>query len=435
MTEFEAVKQYTYPDESQSLRVKQMTEIAASAAFSHPEKVAYNAELLNVADPSIPRNTFKFEPTRNNEGLRHATWTLNTFLMRVLEDGSLQPESHRNDWELLDRDRKLARVSIADWRNLSKLPVPNGDDSVRMYTASLKNVATLGAEEEIELAKTMEAGLFATQKLEGGKAYGGEELSVSQRRQYSELSQLGKDAFDHFYEANLGLVVAIAKKYINQGMDMLDLIQEGNLGLRHAIIKFDYKQGYKFSTYANNWIKQTIRNALSEQRRGISISDWHYQRLSILRNARDKYLFEYDRMPNQQQLSEYAGMPLKVVCELYIHLDGTVSLDQELNREGSDESLSMFLTDTYMPKPEKSAVDSDTREVLLRAITEKLTGQDRDVLLLRFYSHPEKNLPHDKIGAVLGVRRERVSGFEKEALSKLMNLPEISTLFEVRSSI
>lgn len=231
-------------DESQSVRIKNMEAIAEWAGISQPARAADNAETLLSASPELPKESLKLEPTRNNEGLARAMWLLNTYKLSVYEDGQFHSPSDqepRGDWEVSKADRILAKVKLGQWRPDKIGPISyRSEDPLHTYLDYVRSIDQLSAEEEVQLSMDIEAGLYAVQKLEGGKANRGEKLSEEKRKELAEMALVGKDSFDRMYEANLAYVVSLARKYPNDGMPLLDRIQEGNIGLRHAVEKFDY---------------------------------------------------------------------------------------------------------------------------------------------------------------------------------------------------
>ncbi len=399
MNKGEKVQKFT--DETQSLQLKRLEVVAEGAGFSKPELVARNAMTLHEASPEISPQSLQLEPTIHHQGLRRALWALNTYKLSVRDDGSfVEPEQTTlRDWEIPSRDRRLARISLGEWRYGRKnnaLPYDD-EDMVRMYLQQIGRVKLLTVEEEIELAKTIEAGLYAGHRLEGGKANKGEDLSMEERRELAELALAGKDAFDHYYEANLRLVVSIAKKYAGHGLPLLDLIQEGNLGLCHAIEKFDYTLGIKFSVYATRWIKQSIQTSLPMQSRTIAITEHDNTNLRRVLARKADFENENNRNPSMEELAELSGLDSKHVSDLLNnHSRQPLSLEQTVN-EDSNATMSDLLSDKDELLIEDVVVVQDSKEAL------RVSLRDEMKKLEEFKRKGEKRTVHEVITVLYGI--------------------------------
>ena len=443
MKSVELIQRNMHVDENQSLKLKHLTTIAQDAYFStsDPELVAKNAESLDQLKPEDSRESLRLEPVRNDLGLHRALWTLNTYKLAVRNDGYfVEPESATlNDWEIPSRDRRLARVSLGEWRlNQKKEMLCDTDDLLRMYLRQIGGVKLLTAEEEVELAKAIEAGLYAGHKLKGGKANKGEDLSAEERRNFAELALRGKDAYDHFYEANLRLVVSIAKQYSGKGMPLLDIIQEGNLGLKHAIDKFDYKLGFKFSVYASRWIKQAIQAELPAQSRVISITKHENEKLQKLVKYRMEFERQNDRRPTNDELVNLTGLGAEEVDALLNNFLRThVSLDQQVG-ESERNTIGDLLSDRSEPLFDDIVVAQDSRRLLEDALRKELESLKEfkrirekikayDALIMHHGMREPKKLKD--VADLLGVERNTVREAENAALDRLRQSNTLRSLY------
>jgi RNA polymerase primary sigma factor len=289
-------------------------------------------------------------------------------------------------------------------------------DSVRAYLKQIGKVALLNAEEEVELAKRIEAGLFATQKL-AELAEKGEKLPVQQRRDMQWICRDGDRAKNHLLEANLRLVVSLAKRYTGRGMAFLDLIQEGNLGLIRAVEKFDYTKGYKFSTYATWWIRQAITRAMADQARTIRIPVHMVEVINKLGRIQRELLQDLGREPTPEELAKEMDITPEKVLEIQQYAREPISLDQTIGDEG-DSQLGDFIEDSEAVV----AVDAVSFTLLqdqLQSVLETLSEREAGVVRLRFGLTDGQPRTLDEIGQVYGVTRERIRQIESKTMSKL----------------
>ncbi len=399
MNKGETIQQFT--DEVNSLQLKRLEAVAEGAGFSKPELVAQNAMTLHESSSEVSPQSLQLQPTLHHQGLRKALWALNTYKLSIHNDGSfVEPEQATlRDWEVPSRDRRLARVSLGEWRYGKKnnvLPYDE-DDTVRMYLQHIGRVKLLTAEEEVELAKTIEAGLYAGHRLEGGKANKGDDLSAEDRRNFAELALAGKDAFDHYYEANLRLVVSIARKYTGHGLPLMDIIQEGNLGLCHAIEKFDYTLGIKFSVYATRWIKQFIQTAIPMQSRTIAITKHDNTNLRRVLSRKADFERESNENPSIEELARASGLDAKHVSDLLNnHSRHPLSLEQTVN-EDSNAPMSDLLSDKDELLIEDMVVVQDSKEAL------RLSLRDEMKKLEGFKRKGEKKTVHEVVTVLYGI--------------------------------
>ncbi|WP_026917770.1 RNA polymerase sigma factor [Gordonia shandongensis] len=289
-------------------------------------------------------------------------------------------------------------------------------DSVRAYLKQIGKVALLNAEEEVELAKRIEAGLFATERLRRIME-SGEKLSVAQRRDLSWISRDGNRAKNHLLEANLRLVVSLAKRYTGRGMAFLDLIQEGNLGLIRAVEKFDYTKGYKFSTYATWWIRQAITRAMADQARTIRIPVHMVEVINKLGRIQRELLQDLGREPTPEELAKEMDITPEKVLEIQQYAREPISLDQTIGDEG-DSQLGDFIEDSEAVV----AVDAVSFTLLqdqLQDVLDTLSEREAGVVRLRFGLTDGQPRTLDEIGQVYGVTRERIRQIESKTMSKL----------------
>ena len=289
-------------------------------------------------------------------------------------------------------------------------------DSVRAYLKQIGKVALLTAEEEVSLAKRIEAGLYAQYKIDMAKE-AGERLAHAQRRDLREISRDGQRAKNHLLEANLRLVVSLAKRYTGRGMAFLDLIQEGNLGLIRAVEKFDYSKGYKFSTYATWWIRQAITRAMADQARTIRIPVHMVEVINKLGRIQRELLQDLGREPTPEELAREMDITEEKVLEIQQYAREPISLDQTIGDEG-DSQLGDFIEDSEAV----IAVDAVSFTLLqdqLGDVLETLSEREAGVVRLRFGLTDGMPRTLDEIGQVYGVTRERIRQIESKTMSKL----------------
>ena len=295
-------------------------------------------------------------------------------------------------------------------------------DSVRAYLKQIGKVALLNAEQEVSLAKRIEAGLYATHKMEEIEeafAAGDKEakLTPAVKRDLRAIARDGRKAKNHLLEANLRLVVSLAKRYTGRGMAFLDLIQEGNLGLIRAVEKFDYSKGYKFSTYATWWIRQAITRAMADQARTIRIPVHMVEVINKLGRIQRELLQELGLEPTPQELSKEMDISEEKVLEIQQYAREPISLDQTIGDEG-DSQLGDFIEDSEAVV----AVDAVSFTLLqdqLQDVLETLSEREAGVVKLRFGLTDGMPRTLDEIGQVYGVTRERIRQIESKTMSKL----------------
>ena len=306
------------------------------------------------------------------------------------------------------------------------LSVPDGvsiEDPVRMYLKEIGKVPLLSAEEEIELAKNMEAGAVAKEKiaiLKGREENATEEELAEIKEEIKNLQKdldAGDEAKKRLAEANLRLVVSIAKRYVGRGMLFLDLIQEGNLGLIKAVEKFDYRKGYKFSTYATWWIRQAITRAIADQARTIRIPVHMVETINKLIRVSRQLLQELGREPSPEEIAAEMNMPVERVREILKISQEPVSLETPIGEE-EDSHLGDFIQDDNVPVPADAAAFTLLKEQL-EEVLGTLTEREQKVLTLRFGLEDGRARTLEEVGKEFNVTRERIRQIEAKALRKL----------------
>ncbi|MCN0155095.1 RNA polymerase sigma factor [Salinispora arenicola] len=285
-------------------------------------------------------------------------------------------------------------------------------DLVRAYLYGIGKTKLLTAAQEVELSRRIEAGLFAEAKLAACTP-----VSATLRADLELVAVEGRAAKDHLLEANLRLVVSIAKRYTGRGMAFLDLIQEGNLGLIRAVEKFDYTKGYKFSTYATWWIRQAITRAMADQARTIRIPVHMVEVINKLGRIQRELLQDLGREPTPEELAKEMDITPEKVLEIQQYAREPISLDQTIGDEG-DSQLGDFIEDSEAVV----AVDAVSFSLLqdqLQQVLQTLSEREAGVVRLRFGLTDGQPRTLDEIGQVYGVTRERIRQIESKTMSKL----------------
>ena len=285
-------------------------------------------------------------------------------------------------------------------------------DPVKDYLKQIGKVALLNAEQEVELAKRIEAGLFAEEKLNSG-----EKIDMKLKRELWWIAQDGKKAKNHLLEANLRLVVSLAKRYTGRGMLFLDLIQEGNLGLIRAVEKFDYTKGYKFSTYATWWIRQAITRAMADQARTIRIPVHMVEVINKLARVQRQMLQDLGREPTPEELAAELDMTPEKVVEVQKYGREPISLHTPLGEDG-DSEFGDLIEDSEAVVP-ADAVSFTLLQEQLHSVLDTLSEREAGVVSMRFGLSDGQPKTLDEIGKVYGVTRERIRQIESKTMSKL----------------
>lgn len=291
-----------------------------------------------------------------------------------------------------------------------------GGDSTRAYLKQIGRVPLLSAEEEVDLAIRIEVGLYAAEKLHE-ELESGSGITAARRRDLTWVVQDGVKARNHLLEANLRLVVSIAKRYTGRGMAFLDLIQEGNLGLVRAVEKFDYRKGFKFSTYATWWIRQAISRAMADQSRTIRVPVHIVEIINKLGRVQRELLQQLGREATPEELAEELDITPQKVLEIRQYAREPISLDQTIGDEG-DSQLGDFIQDTDAVV----AIDAVSFTLLqrqLQSVLDTLHPREAGVMRLRYGLNDGQPRTLDDIGKVYGVTRERIRQIESKTMSKL----------------
>ena len=324
--------------------------------------------------------------------------------------------------ELPDEDSEPAMEEIAEIEE-EELVDPNSlvdsfniDDPVRMYLKEIGKVPLLTADQEVELATAMTAGREAQSRMDEAEE-NGETLSDEELTQLKKAIKAGERAKQQLAEANLRLVVSIAKRYVGRGMLFLDLIQEGNLGLIKAVEKFDYTKGYKFSTYATWWIRQAITRAIADQARTIRIPVHMVETINKVIRVSRQLLQELGHDPSPEEISEEMNMPVDKVREILKIAQEPVSLETPIGEE-EDSHLGDFIPDEAASEPSEAASFTLLKEQLVDVLS-TLTPREEKVLKLRFGIEDGRTRTLEEVGKEFNVTRERIRQIEAKALRKL----------------
>ena len=296
----------------------------------------------------------------------------------------------------------------ADVFDLSAIDI---DDSISLYLKEIGQVPLLTAEEEVRLAKRMEKGRRVRRRLIRG------EVEDEDRERLKKVVEEGKAAQEHLVKANSRLVVSVAKKYIGRGVPFLDLIQEGNIGLIRAVNKFDYRRGYKFSTYATWWIRQAVTRAIADQGRTIRVPVHMYEQINKLTRTSRKLVQELGREPTIEEIAEELDVPLRKVERIMRVAQRPLSLETPVGEE-EDSYLGDFIEDVETVAP----VDAASRSLLRQELDEtlsSLTPREVRILQLRFGLVDGYSYTLEEVGRKFGVTRERIRQIEAQALGRL----------------
>ena len=286
-------------------------------------------------------------------------------------------------------------------------------DLVRVYLNEIGKVALLTAAAEVELAKRIEAGLYAEHLLESPKG-----LTPTRKRELRALLNDGERAKDHLLRANLRLVVSLAKRYTGHGMPFLDLIQEGNLGLIRAVEKFDYTKGFKFSTYATWWIRQAISRAMADQSRTIRLPVHLVEQVNKMQRMRREMSQELGRDVTHAELGHELDITEARVRELIDLSRDLVSLDQTVGTD-DDASLGDFIADERATSAAETTVEAGLMRAQLRDVLDSLDAREATVVRMRYGLDGGQPKTLDEIGRVFALSRERIRQIERETMAKL----------------
>src|SRR6202453_5101864 len=319
----------------------------------------------------------------------------------------------------LSESDRLTEVDLDD-------QTPAMGDSVHTYLKSIGRTSLLTAEQEVDLAKRIEAGLFAEHKLESATG-----LEESYRRDLEMVAEDGRRAKAHMLEANLRLVVSVAKKYSDRGLSLLDVVQEGNLGLIRAVEKFDYTKGYKFSTYAMWWIRQAIQRGFADSARTIRLPVHVLEMLSKLSRVERDMHQRLGREPTPEELAVELDRTPDQIEELLRTSRQPISLDSTIGEDG-ETSIGDLIEDVDAPEASE-LVDRQLMAEQLRSALDALTPREATIMAMRFSLYDGNPHTLDEIGRALGLTRERIRQLEKQSLSKLRHPSRAQPLLDFAS--
>jgi RNA polymerase primary sigma factor len=340
-------------------------------------------------------------------------------------DIDLEPIS---DADVVSLEAEAAALAEADRLTEADLDdqTPAMGDSVHTYLKSIGRTSLLTAEQEVDLAKRIEAGLFAEHKLETMP-----DLDESLRRELELVAEDGRRAKAHMLEANLRLVVSVAKKYSDRGLSLLDVVQEGNLGLIRAVEKFDYTKGYKFSTYAMWWIRQAIQRGFADSARTIRLPVHVLEMLSKLSRVERDMHQRLGREPTPEELAIELDRTPDQIEELLRTSRQPISLDSTIGEDG-ETSIGDLIEDVDAPEASE-LVDRQLMAEQLRSALDALTPREATIMAMRFGLYDGNPHTLDEIGRALGLTRERIRQLEKQSLSKLRHPSRAQPLLDFAS--
>jgi RNA polymerase primary sigma factor len=387
----------------------------ATKAAAAGAEVADSGTKRGVAKRSVPRRGAAARKNGDSEG-------------QVAANGNEADPNHADDVDEKDEGDQSKAKSGEDESESASFVIRDDDeddapaqqvvtagataDPVKDYLKQIGKVALLNAEKEVELAKRIEAGLFAEEKLNSG-----DKIDMKLKRELWWISQDGKNAKNHLLEANLRLVVSLAKRYTGRGMLFLDLIQEGNLGLIRAVEKFDYTKGFKFSTYATWWIRQAITRAMADQARTIRIPVHMVEVINKLARVQRQMLQDLGREPTPDELAKELDMTPEKVVEVQKYGREPISLHTPLGEDG-DSEFGDLIEDSEAVVP-ADAVSFTLLQEQLHSVLDTLSEREAGVVSMRFGLTDGQPKTLDEIGKVYGVTRERIRQIESKTMSKL----------------
>jgi len=378
-------------------------------------------ELAQTA-PAQTNGGAKSRPARSASGAARAAKEAD--VADLAEDADLDPADAdvvtiEAEAAALGEADKLAEVDLDD-------QTPAMGDSVHTYLKSIGRTSLLTAEQEVDLAKRIEAGLFAEHKLETAAG-----LDDGYRRELEMVAEDGRRAKAHMLEANLRLVVSVAKKYSDRGLSLLDVVQEGNLGLIRAVEKFDYTKGYKFSTYAMWWIRQAIQRGFADSARTIRLPVHVLEMLSKLSRVERDMHQRLGREPTPEELAVELDRTPDQIEELLRTSRQPISLDSTIGEDG-ETSIGDLIEDVDAPEASE-LVDRQLMAEQLRSALDALTPREATIMAMRFGLYDGNPHTLDEIGRALGLTRERIRQLEKQSLSKLRHPSRAQPLLDFAS--
>ncbi|MHB8819950.1 MAG: sigma-70 family RNA polymerase sigma factor [Bellilinea sp.] len=312
------------------------------------------------------------------------------------------------------KDDELMGDPESDMEPFSSIESISSDDTIGLYLKEMSRVALLSSDEELDLARRIERGRYATRSMERLNG----QCSLKRRQELEQQTCDGLLAREHLIKANTRLVVSIAKRYIGRGVPFLDLIQEGNLGLMKAVEKYEYRRGFRFSTYATWWIRQTITRSIADQGRTIRVPVHMVDRIRQLYRLTHEMEQKLGRIPNTEELAVEMNVPVNKVDWMLRVSWLPLSLESPINDDEEDSELGMFVEDQLTPSPIQSAYSKMLREKI-EAVLETLPPREARILRLRFGLENGHTYTLEEVGQKFGLTRERIRQIESKALRRL----------------
>jgi len=312
------------------------------------------------------------------------------------------------------KDDDLLGESDSDFEPITSIEAVSSDDTIGLYLKEMSRVALLSSDEELDLARRIERGRYAKRSLERLSG----QVSARRRQELEQQMSEGLLAREHLIKANTRLVVSIAKRYIGRGVPFLDLIQEGNLGLMKAVEKYEYRRGFRFSTYATWWIRQTITRSIADQGRTIRVPVHMVDRIRQLYRLTHEMEQKLGRIPNTEELAAELNVPVNKVDWMLRVSWLPLSLESPINDDEEDSELGMFVEDQLTPSPIQSAYTKMLREKI-ESVLDTLPPREARILRLRFGLENGHTYTLEEVGQKFGLTRERIRQIESKALRRL----------------
>ncbi|WP_439645703.1 RNA polymerase sigma factor [Janibacter corallicola] len=411
-----ASKKTTAKKATKKAATKQTTAKKATTKKATTKKAAPKAAAEAAAAPTVKKASAKKVAAKRSAARKAAAQNpTTTTAEEAPDDEDVEKESATKKSKVEEAETGGFVISQDDDEDAPAQQVVTAGataDPVKDYLKQIGKVALLNAAEEVELAKRIEAGLFAEEKLASD-----EKFDMKFKRELWWIAEDGKNAKNHLLEANLRLVVSLAKRYTGRGMLFLDLIQEGNLGLIRAVEKFDYTKGYKFSTYATWWIRQAITRAMADQARTIRIPVHMVEVINKLARVQRQMLQDLGREPTPEELAKELDMTPEKVVEVQKYGREPISLHTPLGEDG-DSEFGDLIEDSEAVVP-SDAVSFTLLQEQLHSVLDTLSEREAGVVSMRFGLADGQPKTLDEIGKVYGVTRERIRQIESKTMSKL----------------
>ncbi len=339
-----------------------------------------------------------------------------------LDDLDALDDQEPNDDELITEEE--VEIKVSDFDNIDSTPYQS-DDIVKMYLHEIGQVDLLNITQELELARQVQEGIMSKEKIEQYEK-SGKKLSDEELKELEEKISIGKGAQDLLIEANLRLVVHIAKRYMTRGLPLSDLIQEGNMGLMKAVLKYDPTRGFKFSTYATWWIRQSITRAIADKGRNVRIPVHMHECINRLTRTRRRLVQELHREPTIEEIADEMKLPVEKIVELQRVAQDSISFDNAVGDE-EDSTLIDLVADENTLNPleytEKRLYQEEIDDVL-----QTLTPREEMVIRLRYGIGVDRSHTLEEVGKIMGVTRERVRQIEAKALQRLRHHQRMNRL-------